>query len=386
MSWTTPNDVVNKLRKRWDRGEFLGILSTGTWDTLRIGLRTPTARDVSERFDETRTWSEQWIRDRRFRIEKKEIGGKLVGANEIPARACVDTFDQLRSILDVRAETDRYTALLADTASRAPELAEWMRERPMDVLRHAEAWRRLVDTALWIDEHARRPMYLREVDVPGVDTKFVEGNRKILAELLDRLLPRDRISQEHPVSDFARRYRFRDKPTYVRFRHLGPVRGFSEMSVRLDELAENPPAARTVFIVENEVSYLALPPTEDAIAIFGGGYSSSALRRLHWLSDRALVYWGDVDTHGYAILNRVRSSFAHTRSVLMNRDTLLSHRAHWVHEPSPTQEALDHLTPAEAEVYADLVENSLGKAVRLEQERISFAAVTAAIRSAINTH
>jgi DNA replication initiation complex subunit (GINS family) len=36
---------------------------------------------------------------------------------------------------------------------------------------------------------------------------------------------------------------------------------------------------------------------------------------------------------------------------------------------------LDLLTPAEQELYADLVNGAFGEAVRLEQERISFAAL-----------
>ena len=38
-----------------------------------------------------------------------------------------------------------------------------------------------------------------------------------------------------------------------------------------------------------------------------------------------LVYWGDLDTHGFAILNRLRECFPHARSMLMDRATLLAH-------------------------------------------------------------
>jgi hypothetical protein len=146
-----------------------------------------------------------------------------------------------------------------------------------------------------------------------------------LSTLLDRQLPDDRVDRARPSSDFAGRYRFRDKPAYVRFRYLANGAGFSEMSVRMSELASLPLAARTVFVVENEITYLAFPRTDDAVVIFGAGYAAAKLAPLRWLAGKNLVYWGDIDTHGFAILNRLRSAFGHARSMLMDRATLLAH-------------------------------------------------------------
>ena len=51
---------------------------------------------------------------------------------------------------------------------------------------------------------------------------------------------------------------------------------------------------------------------------------------------------------------------------------------------TPTRAVLDRLTPAEQELYADLVDGTFGPAIRLEQERISFAAVERARSAAVN--
>ncbi len=116
--------------------------------------------------------------------------------------------------------------------------------------------------------------------------------------------------------------------------------------------------------------------------LFGDGYAVNVLERLAWLADLDLVYWGDIDTHGFAILNRLRHRFPRARSILMDRETLLAHQSQWVTESTPTRAVLDLLTPAEQELYADLVDGTFGPAIRLEQERISFAAVERA-RSAV---
>src|SRR5262249_37868351 len=91
-----------------------------------------------------------------------------------------------------------------------------------------------------------------------------------------------------------------------------------------------------------------------------------------WLGEREVYYWGDLDTHGFAMLDRLRVSFPATRSLLMNRATLLAHQPLWGTEEAQHIAALGRLTPDEAALYADLRYDRLGRSVRLEQERISF--------------
>jgi hypothetical protein len=380
-AWTAPGDVLGRLRRRWERGEFLTQFATGThWEPLAFGLRGPNAQDTSVHLDDARAWVEQWHRLRHLRVEMRTIGGRVAGTNEIPGRVWVDSYEQLWAFLGVQPDVRTFTTLLEATRSRTPVVAGWMSAKPMEVLKHRDAWPRLVDTALWIDAHARPDMYVRQIDVPGVDTKFIERYRPVLVTLLDCLLPEHRVDRTCPPSDFAGRYHFRKKPAYVRFRHLSDGHGFSELAVRVPELAAAPPAEHTVFVVENEITYLAFPPVENAIVIFGEGYAVSRLQPLEWLAGKNLVYWGDIDTHGFAILNRVRRSFERTRSMLMDRATLLAYEGQWVGEPNPTSEHLEALLPDEAGLYTDLVEGVLGSSVRLEQERISYAAIQEASR------
>lgn len=155
--------------------------------------------------------------------------------------------------------------------------------------------------------------------------------------------------------------------------------GYTELSVRRGELMDGPPPHSTVYIVEYEITYLAFPAVPEAFAVFEGGYAVSAMAPLRWLDQRRLVYWGDIDTHGFVILDRLRQHFPHARSILMDRATLLAHESQWVHEPTPAVIRLDQLRPDEADLYRDLVEDSLGSSIRLEQERISYAAVEHAV-------
>ena len=378
-SWTRPAEVRAWLGKKWQSGALLTAFAEGMdWEPLSVPLRGPVAGEIAERLAEVQEWAAEWGRAGRgpLRVEYKKVGGRQVGSNMIPARAWIDGYDHVWELLGVRAEVRRFSSLVQATAESCPRLVPWVTRRPMQLLRLADRWDKLLATVRWIDERQSPGMYLRQLDLPGVDTKFIERHRGVLAELLDLQLAPDRIDAD--AADFAGRYRFRRKPGYVRFRWPG-LCGFSELSVRTDEFAAPPSGASRAYVVENEITYLAFPLPGDAVVIFGGGYAVDVLEPLGWLTDLDLVYWGDIDTHGFAILNRLRHRFGHARSMLMDRATLLEHRGQWVTEPRPTAAALDLLDAEETELYRDLVEGALGPSVRLEQERIRFAAIEQAL-------
>ena len=83
-------------------------------------------------------------------------------------------------------------------------------------------------------------------------------------------------------------------------------------------------------------------------------------------------YWGDIDTYGFHILDRLRALFPSVQSFLMDRQTLLEHRSLWVQESNPYRAELSRLVSSEQALYDDLRHNRLGDRVRLEQERISY--------------
>jgi hypothetical protein len=93
---------------------------------------------------------------------------------------------------------------------------------------------------------------------------------------------------------------------------------------------------------------------------------------LAWLKDLPIHYWGDIDTHGFAILNQLRHVLPQAQSLLMDEATLLAHQALWGQEPQPTQANLTQLTSAEQALYQKLQQGVFGKNIRLEQERIAY--------------
>ncbi len=396
--WTEPADVLEVLRRRWRAGSWLtDMANSQPWEPLPVPLRGPTPTALADRYDDVRTWVSGWRRAAQksgLRLEFHTVGGRRVGVNELPRRVWFDQRERALAWLGVQGQAATFLELVRTERERAPKLVDWMLSNPHRLLEAADEWERLVSIVLWMDAHGPDPgagdgsrPYLRQIDLPGVDTKFIEEQRDILARLLDVQLPPARVNPTASRSDLFGRYGFRAKPQYLRFRFLDEAAvpagfgAFTEMTVRLDEMTSRPLPVTRIHVVENEISYLAFPAVDDAAVIFGGGYAVGRLASLRWLSDRDVRYWGDLDTHGFAILNVMRRRFPHTRSLLMDRKTLLDHESQWVREPNPGRERLELLNPAEFDLYQDLVENSFGPAVRLEQERIRFSAIVEAVRS-----
>lgn len=381
--WTTWPDARAALRARWNSGELLRARLTGRpVAPLALPLRGPTSRELADRFGEVQDWVAGWRAARLgpARLETAALGGRLVGSNQVPKRVVLDTDDDVWTALDVVADVRRFDELVATTATDLPAALSWIAARPHEALAHATDWPRILAVVRWILHRGGAEVYLRQVDVPGVDTKFIEERRGVLGALLARTLPADRVDPAAPATDLARRFGLRAKPDTVRFRSFDPADGpYSELAVRVAELARCPFAARSVVVVENEVSYLAFPHVPATAVVLGGGYAVSRLAALPWLADRDVVYWGDLDTHGFRALDRLRRFVPTARSMLMDLPALLAHRAHWSREPVPVTEHLPLLTDDEQAAYQALLRNDHGDQVRLEQERIRFSAVERAV-------
>jgi len=306
----------------------------------------------------------------------------------LPAVVWVDTLhDALLWIGKTRAAA-QFRALWQRTADEQPALLTWLLKRPLQALELAERWPRLLAVVAWLQAHPRPGVYLRQVDAPDVDSKFIEAHRGVLAELFDFALPPAAIdTAAGGVAQFARRYGFLDKPLRIRLRLLDPALpslpgcpGLPDITLDAASFAGLALPIERVFITENEVNFLAFPPVARAIVLFGAGYGWDALVRAAWLQHCRLLYWGDLDTHGFAILDQLRGHFPHAASLLMDRETLLAHRPHWGEEADPIRHDLARLTSDEAALYDELRFDRLQPRLRLEQERVGFGWVRTRLR------
>ncbi len=386
-NWTKPADLCAQLHKQWNRGEILASLVIG--DSLfpkRLLLKSPTSSEMTERFDEVRAWIGELLAMPHCRVGMREFKHRVFGANAVPDEVWIDTVDDALALIGKRRDVARFTALIELTSKRQPQLLDWLAKRPMRALELADDWSLLLEIVAWQLAHPSPGLYLRQVDIPGVHSKFIEAHRGVLTELLDIILPLEAIdSTASGVSLFAKRYGFRDKPVRIRFRVLDAEHALlpgdlvQDITLDADSFARLDPNVTRVFITENEINFLAFPEVKDSLVIFGAGYGFEMLSEAEWLLRCRIYYWGDIDTHGFAILNQLRRQFDHVESVLMDRNTLLAFEAHWGEEKKQELRDLPWLNPEERALYDDLRDNRIRKNLRLEQERIGFGWVEAAL-------
>ncbi len=383
MSWTSPADLRAQVQKLWDKGQLLVPASDAF--PLRLRLMGPTSQELTLRFDETRSWVNSLRQGAlHLRVVDREFRHSVLGHNAVPNEVWLDTLTDALALLGKQKEARRFAGLLQITGAEQPRLLPWLEKRPLNALALAHSWPRLLGVVSWLQAHPRPGIYLRQVDVPGVDSKFMESNRGVLAELFDLALSRDAIDvSASGASQFCRRYGFRDKPLRIRFRLYsqdGKDRDVDhDMTITQAAFAQLKLAGKRVFITENEINFLAFPVLPNSLVIFGSGYGFEVIRSADWLQQSAVYYWGDIDTHGFAMLDQLRAQLPHARSLLMDEATLMAHQSHWGEEPKPERRDLTRLTPQEIAVYQLLRDDELRPCLRLEQERISFGWVKAAL-------
>lgn len=386
------SEIKKSCQRLWERGELLRALFRGATDPFVLPLPRIPSRTLLDRFGEVQDWSRSLAAAARegssFRIEWRTVAHRQLGQQRLPGAVVFADATECLRFLGREKASARFLAAARKAVEAFPETAGWILERPLELYDCQEE----IDALLTVLRHFRESSpdgrYLRQLDIPGVDTKFVEGRKALISGLLDRILPLGRVRQEHSgARGFAARYGLADKPPLLRFRLLDPglfIGGYSDLGVRVSEFSANRLPVRRVFVVENEVNGLALPDMQESLVIFGSGYAVDRLFAVSWLSEVEIFYWGDLDTHGFAILDRIRSGLPAVGSFLMDRETLLSHRELWVEEPTPFEGELSHLHPSEQEAYRTLREHVRGgRGVRLEQERIPYWRVLGALEGIV---
>lgn len=392
MNWSTPKDLKAQLARLWERGELLrDQISEEARFPLRLPVKGPSSAEVTDRFEAVRTWVTALANTPPLRLEWQEVRHRVHGLQRLPACAWIDSADDALSWLGKRRDRDEFANLIACTQKQCPAVLPWLEKRPLQTLALSGEWARLLAVVSWVVAHPRPGVYLRQVDVPGVHSKFIEAHRTVLTELLDLALPADCVdTSKTSVAQFAMRYGFRDKPLRIRLRVLDPdIRIFAgltcpDVTLDADSFSRLGAEGTRIIITENETSFLSLPEMPGTLAIFGAGYGWDGLSRAHWLALCSIHYWGDIDTHGFAILDRLRGHFPHVRSLLMDRDTLEAHEAFWGQEDKPQRTDLHRLTPGELDLYNTLRDNGIRDGLRLEQEHIGFGWVRRQIEQLVD--
>ena len=307
---------------------------------LRLHLRTPDAVADFAGGDEARQWRR--LRERAATIRARTGGEPSPASAEDGPPASMDSgptafAETAPTASAIKAHAKRIIGLSDEEFATVLEVVTWLRDNPLGSLRP------------------------RQLPIRGVDSKWFETHRSLVTALLAAAGHAEAVD----VLDTAPR---------IRLRLLDPAlrpAGLSDISAPVAQLSRLKIAPRIVFVFENLESVLAMPDWPGAVAIHGSGYAVDTVARLTWVHGARILYWGDLDSHGFAILSRLRQHLPQVESVLMDEATLLEHRDLWVPEPKPHTGTFSALTGTEERALTRI--RAEGD-VRFEQERIPWAA------------
>jgi len=393
-----PDDVQKELKRRFKNRHREWLEASGNpepreerfWP-LEVNLSIPTENQALRQIEDVRAWVAAWqswngvgslsLSERRWR----KLGTQLV-----PEKLLLSGPGEVAQWIGEAERWDRAQQRYRDLIGRWPQLARKLPSYFAILADYSDAdYRRLVDMVAWIEKHPASNLYPRQLPVSGLDSKWLEQRKGLLADLVDAVRGRSTTEGDFPTSDFYGRFGLKAPPQLIRLRILDEslrqrVGGLNDISAPREQLAELDLAVKNAFIVENLQTGLAFDDLPGSIVIMQLGYGVDVLGRLPWVTKAHCVYWGDLDTHGFAILNRARSHLPGLKSVLMNEETLRSHQNLWVKEKDQhAAETLPLLTDAEQAVYQAIKRNVWGQNVRLEQERIAWDVAWKTLQQAI---
>lgn len=311
-----------------------------------------------------------------YTIDYQRVKTRYLGEQALPVNIYFASAADYERYLGKEEEVALFRLWSARLLHEFEPLADWLMRYPLKVVQYAEEWERIIGICRYFRANPRPGLYVRQLPL-GVGTKYVEQYQPLLRELLDILLAEHVAIEE---KQFERRYGLRYSEPQLRFRMLDEAirqqyfSGLEDLAVPVSQLDRLRLPVMRVLVVENKTSLytaLSIPDLAGTMVIFGGGYGVQVLRDLRWLAQvERLLYWGDMDAHGFEILSQFRGYFPSVRSVMMDEATFSAFFEGDAGQPTAEKAGL-HLDNAELAMYRTVVRNHW----RLEQEKIPQAYV-----------
>lgn len=382
-----PDDVQKELNRRFKNRhrEWLVAsreperLEESAWP-LEVNLGIPTENQALKQVEDVRAWVAAWQSWNGVGVVLwSERRWRKLGTQPVPEKLLLSDPGEVAQWIGEAERWERSQQRYQDLIRRWPQLSGNLPRYFAIFDDYSEAdYRRLIDMVAWIEKNPASNLYPRQLPVSGLDSKWLETHKKYVADLVDATQGKITSKDELSSSNFFSRYGLKPLPQLLRLRILDDelrqrLGGLDDISSPLEQLAELELPVRNVFVVENLQSGLAFGDLPGTAVIMRLGYRVDVLGRLPWVARANTIYWGDLDTHGFAILNRARNYLPKLKSVLMDEETLCSHQHLWVEEKEQhAAETLPLLTDPEQAVYQAIKRNAWGQNVRLEQERVDW--------------
>ncbi|MYM88904.1 hypothetical protein GTP91_17200 [Rugamonas sp. FT82W] len=367
-----PDGVKDWLLRRYAKQHRSWFDGGGEWP-LAVPLGSPTERDVIDDIVMVRAWVDSWAGWRGVgALQTVDRKWPRMGSQTLPVALSFAGPSEIAVWCGQESSWGRARKRADVLLMRWPQVVNGGLGRFFDLLAdyHDNDFERLLAVLSWALSNPASGLYMRQLPIVGVDTKWLERRTTVVAELLTRIRAENSVG-----SDMHETLGLRKVPHRIRMRILCPqlrscVGGLSDIEAPLNELSALNIHPQIVLVVENLESGIALPDMQGVVAVMGLGKAVGVLARLPWVYGRPAYYWGDIDTQGLSILSLARAIFPALVSIMMDVATLLQFKELAVDEPAQVSSVLENLTSDEQALYEGLRNGTWGPRLRLEQERL----------------
>lgn len=257
-------------------------------------------------------------------------------------------------------------------------LKPWVYNNPTELTSYKDKWDDIIKVCKYfLREHKQNNvLYLRQLPI-AIHTKFIEKHKRIINSILTSILPNECFDKEITNikgNNFEKKFFINYDKSQIRLRILDDklyIGGLvTDLSMRPEEFLKLNITCSKVFIVENQMNFLAFPNHKDSIVIWGEANKKlNVIGNSIWLKNKQIIYQGDIDTWGLKILANYRKHFPNMQSILMSQEIFEKYYNYVSTEKTPYNECPVELKETEKSLFQYLIEQKKEKS-RLEQEYI----------------
>ncbi|MCH9731932.1 MAG: hypothetical protein K0U84_20035 [Actinomycetia bacterium] len=371
---------------------------------IRIALQAPDAAAFDKDVIATQVWAGSWQAECRAgklpgSVRTKPRRAHKLGSYDLPTAWVIDSAEEALSVVPEIADKYSRARQRFEQAIQLPDVA-WgqIDQIPTKSARTIAEfdeldWSKAVAVISYLAAGPGEAMMIRQLAVPGVHSKWIEHNAALLAAMLG--VPAD-TKLGGPLERLMNHIGLKAEESPIHVKLACPqlraaAGGLADFAAPISALNASTLKPELVLIIENlKFGSSIIEDLDGAAIIYGLGAAATIVCELSWATTApAVIYWGDIDRAGLAILAGLRRSGVEATSVLMDSETLDRYKTAW-HDTAAQihsdNEIPIGLTSTEGALYNRLNEyhRSTGRELQLEQEHIPRHAVIEALAALRN--